>query len=101
MRTLLVTYRGTKADRFDREHFVNRHLPLAREIGAPLGVLSVEGFFPAGSETDILAITVIVFRDEQAEKDLFAAPRFAELVSDLPKYTNLMPEQSLVPHLTA
>jgi len=66
-----------------------------------LGVLSVEGFFPSGAETDILAINLIVFRDEQAERDLFCSPRFAELVNDVPNYTNLMPEQSLVPHLTS
>jgi hypothetical protein len=37
-RTLLVTYRGSASDRFDREYFVNRHLPLAREVGGPFGL---------------------------------------------------------------
>jgi hypothetical protein len=44
---------------------------------------------------------VIVLRDEQAERDLFTSPRLSELVNDLPNYTNLMPEQSLVVHLSA
>jgi len=42
-----------------------------------------------------------VLRDEQAERDLFSSPRFNELVNDLPNYTNLLPEQSLVAHLSA
>jgi hypothetical protein len=44
---------------------------------------------------------VIVLRDEEAERDLFSSSRFSELVNDLPNYTNLLPEQSLVAHLSA
>jgi len=101
MRTIFVTYRGSASDRFDREYFVNRHLPLAREIAEPLGMLSIEALFPASTATDIVAATVIVLRDEQAERNLFSSPRFSELVNDLTNYTNLQPEQSLVSHLSA
>ena len=101
MRTLFVTYRGNASDCFDREYYVNAHLPLAREIGEPLGMLSIEAFFPASTSTDMVAAGVIVFRDEQAERDLFSSPRFMELVNDLPNYTNLQPEQSIVAHLSA
>jgi hypothetical protein len=45
MRTLFVTYRGMASDRFDREYFLNKHLPLAREIAEPLGMLSIEALF--------------------------------------------------------
>ena len=92
MRTIFVTYRGSASDRFDREYFVNRHLPLAREIAEPLGMLSIEALFPASTATDIVAATVIVLRDEQAERNLFSSPRFSELVNDLTNYTNLQPE---------
>ena len=101
MRTLFVTYRGTASDRFDREYFVNTHLPLARAIAEPLGMLSIEAFFPTSTATNIVAASVIVLRDEQAERDLFSSPRFSELVNDLPNYTNLLPEQSLVAPLSA
>lgn len=101
MRTLFVTYRGAASDRFDREYFVNKHLPLAREIAEPLGMLSIEAFFPTSAATEIVAASVIVLRDEQAERDLFSSPRFNELVNDLPNYTNLTPEQSIVTHLSA
>jgi len=100
MRTLFVTYRGTATDRFDREYFVHTHLPLEPPIGEPLGMLSIEAFFPASAARDIIAISLIAFRDEQAERDLFASPTFAELVKDLPNYTNLLPEQSHIPHLS-
>jgi hypothetical protein len=101
MRTLFITYRGTASDRFDREYFVNAHLPLAREIAEPLGMLSIEAFFPTSRATNIVAASVIVLRDEEAERDLFSSSRFSELVNDLPNYTNLLPEQSLVAHLSA
>lgn len=101
MRTLFVTYRGAASDRFDREYFLDTHLPLAREIAEPLGMLSIEVFFPTSAATNIVAASVIVLRDEQAERDLFSSPRFSELVNDLPHYTNLQPERSLVAHLSA
>ena len=101
MRTLFVTYRGTATDRFDREYFVNTHLPLARGIAEPLGMLSIEALFPTIAATNIVAACVIELREEQAERDLFSSPRFSELVNDLPNYTNLLPEQSLVAHLSA
>ena len=95
------TYRGTAADRFDREYFVHTHFPLARAIADPLGMLSIETFFPASAGTDMIAVSMIVFRDEQAERALFDSPQFDELVKDLQNYTNLMPNQSHVPHLSA
>jgi len=101
MRTLMVTYSGSASDRFDKEYFVNKHLPLVRQIAEPLGMLSIEAFVPAGKHTDIFAVGIIVLRDEQAEHDLFSSPRFTELVDDVPNYTNLMPKQSTIPHLTA
>jgi len=99
MRSIFVTYRGTPAQRFDREYYVNTHLPLAREIGGPYGLLSIEAFFPAGQDTDIVAACLIVFRDEQAEKDVFSSPRSGELARDLTNYTDLTPLQSLLTDL--
>jgi uncharacterized protein (TIGR02118 family) len=100
MKTLLVTYTGNASDRFDRDYYVNKHLPLAREIGGPLGMLSIEAFFPSGNTSGIVASCMIVLRDKEAEHALFSSPRFEELVKDLPNFSNLTPEQSFVPHLT-
>jgi len=96
MRTIFVTYHGTPEQRFDREYYIHSHLPLAREIGGPYGLLSIEAFFPAWQETDIVAACIIVFRDEQAEKDVFSSPRSGELADDLVNYTDIMPSQSLL-----
>jgi len=96
MRTLFVTYRGDRSQRFDREYFIHTHLPLAREIGGPHGLLSIEAFFPAGHETDIVAATQIIFRDEEAVAAVFSAPRIDELLGDRTNYTELMPTQSLL-----
>ena len=99
MRTVFVTYRGTASQRFDRAYYVNKHLPLAREIGMPYGLISIEAFFPAGKDSDIVAAGLIVYRDEQAEKEFFSSPRIGELVNDLANYTDLTPSQSLLTDL--
>jgi hypothetical protein len=63
--------------------------------------LSIEAFFPTGAATDIAAACLIVFRNEQAAKDLFTAPRIKELLNDRTNYTDLMPVQNLVTELKA
>ncbi|WP_348266162.1 hypothetical protein P8936_09550 [Edaphobacter paludis] len=50
-------------------------------------MLSIEAFFPADKETDIVAAAQINFRDEQAVAEVFSAPRIEELLGDRTNYT--------------
>lgn len=96
MITQLVTYSGKASGWFDRAYYVNRHIPLALEIGRPCGLISMQAFFPASQAEDMAAVAVMIFRDEQSIGALFAAPRFHELVEDRPRYTDILPQQNMV-----
>ncbi len=46
MITMYVTYAGNADTPFDREHWINVHLPLVRECWGPFGLERLGGFFP-------------------------------------------------------
>ena len=91
MVTYLVTYEGTEADRFDRAHFEDVHLPLVRSQLTQHGLLSIEGYYPARKGTGVVAANVFSFRDEQAMQTAFASPEFVAVVEDVKNYTDLAP----------
>ncbi len=48
MITMYVTYAGNADTPFDREYWINVHLPLVRECWEPFGLERLGGFFPQG-----------------------------------------------------
>ena len=66
MITMYVTYAGTADTPFNREHWINVHLPLVRECWGPHGLERVSGFFPQGDGAGLIAIAPCIFRDEAA-----------------------------------
>jgi uncharacterized protein (TIGR02118 family) len=96
MVTHLVTYYGNSSNWFDRAYYVNKHIPHALEIGAPLGLLSMQAFFPEGPEGGLVALAVLHFRDENAIQSFFASPRLRELNEDCAKYTDIRPQENVV-----
>ena len=46
---MYVTYAGDAGTKFDRDHWINVHLPLVREAWGPHGLESAAGFFPSGA----------------------------------------------------
>ncbi len=94
MTTLLVTYAGDVDTRFDRDYWIERHLPLVREVWGPLGLRSVAGFFPAGDGAGIIAIAPCVFRDEAAMTAALAAPQSRRVMDDIRRFTDVEPSRS-------
>lgn len=93
MTTVFVTYSGNVDDRFDRDHYVNVHLPMAVRLLGRYGLLSAEAFFPATDNSTIRAACTITFRDDEALRTAMSAPEMAPLVEDLEKFTNMTPVQ--------
>ena len=56
MVTMFVTHAGDTGTAFDRDHWINVHLPLVREAWGPHGLLSAAGFFPSGDGCGLIAI---------------------------------------------
>ena len=97
-----VTYRGEKTDRFDRNYYRTRHLPLVKEVWGPLGLETISAFFPeaneaaAGPETGIVAACLCGFRDEASFQRALASPNTPRIMDDLPHFTDLKAQQNVL-----
>lgn len=85
---IYVSYQGSAQDRFDRQYYVNGHLPLVMDLWGKYGLLSVAAFFPMREEPGTLAICECIFRDEAA---VFSSPEVAEVMADVPLFTDIHP----------
>lgn len=88
-----VTYHGTPQDRFDREYYVDVHLPLVMKAWNQYGLLGVKAFFPATAQEGTLVICECVFRNEGALEAALASPEVAAVMADVPSFTALAPQR--------
>ena len=91
---MYVTYAGDAGTEFDRDHWINVHLPLVRECWGPYGLESVGGFFPSGDGGGLIAICPCVFRDEAAMEAALASPETARVMADVSNVTDVRPQRA-------
>ena len=94
MTTMYVTYAGDAATRFDREHYVHKHLPLVMEAWGPHGLVSAAAFFPSGDGAGTIAACICEFQDEAALAAALASPRTAEVMADVERFTDVEPART-------
>ena len=94
MITMYVTYAGDANTPFDREHWINVHLPLVRETWGPHGLVSAAGFFPSGDGGGLIAICPCMFHDEAAMNAALASPGTEQVMADVKKVTDVTPSRS-------
>ena len=95
MITMYVTYAGDAKTPFDRDHWINVHLPLVRECWGPHGLVSAAAFFPFGESGGLIAICPCVFRDEVAMKAALSSPQTQRVMDDVKHVTDVEPQRSL------
>jgi uncharacterized protein (TIGR02118 family) len=86
-----VTYEGAPNDRFDRSYYVEHHLPLVLQAWQRYGLERVAAFFPALTHVGTLVICECRFRDEAAIETAFGSPEAAEVMADVPTFTDISP----------
>ena len=91
---MYVTYAGDAGTKFDRDHWINVHLPLVREAWEPHGLESAAGFFPSGDGGGLIAICPCVFRDEAAMEAALASTATKGVMADVKKVTDVEPTRS-------
>lgn len=93
--TVYVTYEGTPNDRFDRNYYVEHHLPLVMQAWQRYGLERVAVFFPApmhgGTRPATLVICECSFRDQAAIEAAFGSPEAAAVMADVPVFTDISP----------
>ena len=96
-----VTYSGDKTARFDREYYVQTHLPLVRKVWGHVGLEAIDAFFPADTGAGFIAIAVCRFRDAAAFQAAFAEPGTAEVMADVQHFTDIEPARFQLGPITA
>lgn len=87
---VFVAYPAGDGAHFDRVYYVDTHLPLAERGWGEAGLESARAFFPP-SDSSYLAVAVLTFVDEAAIAVALALPATAEIMGDLPNFTNASP----------
>lgn len=90
---IFVTYQGTAQSRFDRNYYVEKHVPMLRRIFGPLGLTSAQAFFPATATDGTIALCECRYRDEAAVTACHASPDVPGLAADIGMFTDIMPVQ--------
>jgi uncharacterized protein (TIGR02118 family) len=88
---LYVTYHGTPDTRFDRDYYVDHHLPLVLRSWQQYGLDSAVAFFPGLPQTGTIAICECRFRDQAAIDVAFAAPETPAVMDDVAHFTDSTP----------
>ena len=86
-----VVYQGAAGARFDRNYYVERHLPLVMTAWQKYGLESVSAFFPWRAEGQTVALCECRFRDEEAAKNSFQSIELPEVMADVQKFTDITP----------
>jgi uncharacterized protein (TIGR02118 family) len=88
-------YKWKRGARFDHHYYRTKHMPAARNLLEPLGLLRLESDeFLVSSEPregTIIAATYAYF-DSPAAAQAALAARGPELLKSVPEYTDLAPE---------
>ncbi len=90
-----VLYPNSASAKFDMNYYVTKHLPMVRErCGAACRGIAAErglGGAAPGSPAPYIAVGYLIFDSVAAFQQAFA-PHVAEIMGDIPNYTNTKPE---------
>jgi len=84
--TLIVTCSG--GTYFDRDYYVDAHLPLALACWQPHGLESAAAFFPRDANAADFSVGIYRFRDEDALHAALASAETADVMADVPRFTD-------------
>ena len=91
---ITVLYPNRQGAKFDMEYYCGRHIPLVREkLGTACKGISVEqgmAGMPPGAPAPFIALAHVYFDTVESFQAAFA-PHAAEIMADLPNYTDIEP----------
>jgi uncharacterized protein (TIGR02118 family) len=91
MAKLVVTYPAQPGATFDRDYYVNVHLPLAQTHFGPVGMTGSEALFPLAGDASLLCVGILSFESPESIGAAMAVPGAAEVFADIPNFTTVQP----------
>lgn len=83
---MIVTCSG--GSYFDRDYYVDAHLPLVLACWQKYGLESASAFFPRDAEAPDVSIGIYKFRDEAAIHAALTSPETETVMADVPRFTD-------------
>lgn len=93
--TLNVSYAGDASSHFDRDYYMNKHLPLVQELWGPYGLEACSAFFPSDYRVGVVAVAVCKFKDRQALDNAFNSSATGAVLEDVEKFTDIQPNRTV------
>ncbi|MEY9360498.1 uncharacterized protein (TIGR02118 family) [Bradyrhizobium yuanmingense] len=84
--TMIVTCSG--GTYFDRDYYVDVHLPLALASWRKHGLESAAAFFPRDADAVDVSVGIYRFRDEAALHAALASAETDAVMADVPRFTD-------------
>lgn len=84
--TMIVTCSG--GTYFDRDYYVDVHLPLALASWQKHGLESAAAFFPRDADAVDVSVGIYRFRDEAALHAALASAETDAVMADVPRFTD-------------
>ncbi|WGY71374.1 EthD family reductase [Burkholderia cepacia] len=91
MATLIVSYPATEGSTFDRDYYLSKHIPLARTAWSEFGLQSAEILFPSVAPQPFAGVVILKFTDQAALSAALSSAKTAEVIGDVPNFTNIAP----------
>jgi uncharacterized protein (TIGR02118 family) len=91
MAKLVVTYPAQPGATFDRDYYVNVHLPLCQQHFGPVGMTGGEALFPLADDAPHLCVGLLSFTGPDAISAAMGVPGAAAVFADIPNFTNVQP----------
>ncbi|WP_353199833.1 EthD family reductase [Sandarakinorhabdus sp.] len=91
MATLVVTYVAQPGATFDRDYYVNVHLPLAAKHFGPAGMTGSQALFPLAPDAPTLCVGLLTFTDAAALGAAMQVAGAGEVMADVANFTNVQP----------
>lgn len=91
MAKLVVTYPAAAGATFDRDYYVNVHLPLAQKHFGPVGMTGSEALFPLADDAALLCVGILHFESPEAIGAAMTVPGAGEVMADIGNFTGVQP----------
>ena len=91
--TLIVTCSG--GTYFDRDHYIDVHLPLVLACWKQHGLESAAAFFGRDADAVDVSLGIYRFRDEAALHAALASDETAAVMADVPRFTDATVSRSI------
>ncbi|ACU57776.1 alpha/beta hydrolase [Chitinophaga pinensis] len=93
--TMFVTYYHDGTTWFDRDYYVQKHLPLVKDAWKEYGLIEATALFQSENTAGkgVICTCICKFRNEAAMHSIFNLPETVAVMEDITNFTDIVPSQ--------